>query len=169
MSASKYVFFPLIFALMGRLSRESFSYSVLIHSHNLIQEFCRFPLCLSCSVCIDIHGGAYVRASKINNPHFFCFVIGRNFQKSGTEGKCIEAREFIIALPESLPKLYELDKLLQIFTDRFKESVDVFGSQSKIPPKPVMSAEATAYPKLFKIYKNQSGKMNSRLPTAKGS
>lgn len=87
MSASKYVFFPLISALMGRFSRESFSYSVLVHSHNLIQEFCRFPLCLSCSVCIDIHGGAYVRASKINNPHFFCFVIGRNFKKAAQKGK----------------------------------------------------------------------------------
>ncbi len=41
-----------------QVTRESFSYSVLIHSHNLIQEFCGIPLCLSCSVCIDIHGSA---------------------------------------------------------------------------------------------------------------
>lgn len=45
----------------------------------------------------------------------------QEFQKSGTEGKCIEAREFIIALPESFPNLYEPDKLLQLFTNRFKE------------------------------------------------
>ena len=45
----------------------------------------------------------------------------QDFLKSGTEGKCIEAREFIIALPESFPDLYEPDKLLQLFTDRFKE------------------------------------------------
>jgi len=45
----------------------------------------------------------------------------RDFQKSGTEGKCIEAREFIIALPESFPYLYDPDKLLRLFTDRFKE------------------------------------------------
>ena len=45
--------------------------------------------------------------------------------KNGTEGKCIEAREFIIALPESFPNLYEPDKLLQLFTDRFKEKYDV--------------------------------------------
>ena len=43
------------------------------------------------------------------------------FKKSGTEGKCIEARELIIALPESFPDLYDPDKLLQMFTDRFKE------------------------------------------------
>lgn len=49
----------------------------------------------------------------------------QEFQKSGTEGKCIEAREFIIALPESFPNLYEPDKLLQLFTDRFKEKYDV--------------------------------------------
>lgn len=45
----------------------------------------------------------------------------QEFQKSGAEGSCIEAREFIIALPESFQNLYEPDKLLQLFTDRFKE------------------------------------------------
>ena len=49
----------------------------------------------------------------------------QEFQKSGTEGKCIEAREFIIALPESFPNLYEPDKLLQLFTDCFKEKYGV--------------------------------------------
>ena len=49
----------------------------------------------------------------------------QEFQKSGTEGKCIEAREFIIALPESFFALYEPDKLLQLFTDRFKEKYGV--------------------------------------------
>jgi len=49
----------------------------------------------------------------------------QEFQKSGTEGTCIEAREFIIALPESFPNLYEPDKLLQLFTDRFKEKYGV--------------------------------------------
>lgn len=49
----------------------------------------------------------------------------RDFQKSGTEGKCIEAREFIIALPESFPDLFDPDKLLQLFTDRFKEKYGV--------------------------------------------
>ena len=49
----------------------------------------------------------------------------QEFQKSGTEGKCIEAREFIIALPESFPNLYDPDKLLQLFTDRFKEKYGV--------------------------------------------
>ena len=43
------------------------------------------------------------------------------FRKSGTEGKCIEARELIIALPESFSDLYDPDKLLQLFTERFKE------------------------------------------------
>ncbi len=49
----------------------------------------------------------------------------QEFQKSGTEGKCIEAREFIIALPESFPNLYDPDRLLQLFTDRFKEKYGV--------------------------------------------
>ena len=41
------------------------------------------------------------------------------FKKSGTEGKCIEARELIIALPESFTE-YPPDRLLQIFTDHFR-------------------------------------------------
>ncbi|MDE7178920.1 MAG: MobA/MobL family protein [Lachnospiraceae bacterium] len=49
----------------------------------------------------------------------------QEFQRSGAAGKCIEAREFIIALPESFPDLYEPDKLLQLFTDRFKEKYGV--------------------------------------------
>ena len=43
------------------------------------------------------------------------------FKKSGTEGKCIEARELIIALPESFTE-YPPDKLLQIFTDHFRQT-----------------------------------------------
>ena len=43
------------------------------------------------------------------------------FNKSGTEGKCIEARELIIALPESFTE-YPPDRLLQIFTDHFRQT-----------------------------------------------
>ena len=49
----------------------------------------------------------------------------QEFLKSGTEGKCIEARELIIALPESFPNLYDPDRLLQMFTNRFKEKYGV--------------------------------------------
>lgn len=49
----------------------------------------------------------------------------QEFLKSGTDGKCIEARELIIALPESFPDLYDPDKLLQLFTNRFKEKYGV--------------------------------------------
>ena len=46
------------------------------------------------------------------------------FKKSGTEGTCIEARELIIALPESFVD-YELDKLLKLFSEHFKQSYGV--------------------------------------------
>lgn len=46
------------------------------------------------------------------------------FMRSGTEGKCIEARELIIALPESFVD-YEPDKLLKLFTEHFKQNYDV--------------------------------------------
>ena len=41
------------------------------------------------------------------------------FQKSGTEGKCIEARELIIALPEELVQ-YEPEYVLEQFTKHFR-------------------------------------------------
>ena len=43
------------------------------------------------------------------------------FKKSGTVGKCIEARELIIALPESFVE-YEPNKLLKLFTEHFKQN-----------------------------------------------
>lgn len=46
------------------------------------------------------------------------------FKKSGTEGKCIEARELIIALPESFVD-YEQEKLLKLFTEHFKQNYRV--------------------------------------------
>ena len=46
------------------------------------------------------------------------------FKKSGTEGTCIEARELIIALPESFVD-YEPDKLLKLFTEHFKQKYGV--------------------------------------------
>ena len=49
----------------------------------------------------------------------------QEFLKSGTVGKCIEARELIITLPESFPDLYYPDKLLQLLTNRFKEKYGV--------------------------------------------
>ncbi|GAA0283258.1 hypothetical protein GCM10008922_47360 [Faecalicatena contorta] len=43
------------------------------------------------------------------------------FIKSGTDGKCIEARELIIALPESFVD-YEPKALLKLFTEHFKQN-----------------------------------------------
>ena len=46
------------------------------------------------------------------------------FEKSGTNGKCIEARELMIALPKSLIN-YEHDYLLKRMTDEFKKRYGV--------------------------------------------
>ena len=46
------------------------------------------------------------------------------FKKSGTEGKCIEARELIISLPESFVD-YEPDMLLKLFTEHFRQHYGV--------------------------------------------
>ena len=45
------------------------------------------------------------------------------FAKSGTEGKCIEARELIIALPERFTE-YQPDRLLQLFTNHFNRIME---------------------------------------------
>ncbi len=49
----------------------------------------------------------------------------QEFKKSGVEGNCIEARELIIPLPESLYEQGMPDMLLKSFTDKFKEKYGV--------------------------------------------
>lgn len=48
----------------------------------------------------------------------------QEFQRSGTEGKCIEARELIIALPEVYTQ-YEPQQVLEDFTDEFRRRYGV--------------------------------------------
>ena len=43
----------------------------------------------------------------------------QEFKRSGTEGKCIEARELIIALPEVYTR-YEPQEVLEDFTEEFR-------------------------------------------------
>ncbi|MFR7590073.1 MAG: MobA/MobL family protein [Longibaculum sp.] len=44
----------------------------------------------------------------------------QEFKRSGTKGKCIEARELVIALPETFTQ-YEPQQLLERFTDEFRK------------------------------------------------
>ena len=46
------------------------------------------------------------------------------FRRYGTEGKCIEARELIIALPEEYTQ-FDPDRVLREFTEQFKKRYDV--------------------------------------------
>ena len=48
----------------------------------------------------------------------------QEFKRSGTEGKCIEARELIIALPECYAA-YQPQEVLKTFTDFFKKNYGV--------------------------------------------
>ncbi|MCQ4871646.1 MobA/MobL family protein [Blautia producta] len=48
----------------------------------------------------------------------------QEFIKSGTEGKCIEAKELIIALPENYTK-YNPQQVLEIFTEVFKNKYHI--------------------------------------------
>lgn len=46
------------------------------------------------------------------------------FKARGTVGKCIEGREFIIVLPESVVE-YKADDVVRLFTDSFNKKYDV--------------------------------------------
>ena len=46
----------------------------------------------------------------------------QEFKRSGTKGKCIEARELVIALPETFTQ-YEPQELLERFTDEFRKGM----------------------------------------------
>ena len=46
------------------------------------------------------------------------------FKRYGTEGKCIEARELIIALPEEYTQ-FDPNRVLREFTEQFKKRYDV--------------------------------------------
>ena len=48
----------------------------------------------------------------------------QEFLKSGTEGKCIEARELIIALPE-IYTTFDPQQVLEEFTDKFRQQYGV--------------------------------------------
>ena len=60
-------------------------------------------------------------------PEFWKNLARENqldFKVSGTTGKCIEEREFIIALPESFVE-YKADDVVRLFTDSFHKRYDV--------------------------------------------
>lgn len=48
----------------------------------------------------------------------------QEFQRSGTTGKCIEARELIIALPE-IYTTFDPQQVLEEFTDKFRQQYGV--------------------------------------------
>ena len=60
-------------------------------------------------------------------PEFWKNLARENqldFKASGSAGKCIEGREFIIALPESFVQ-YRADDVVRLFTETFHKRYDV--------------------------------------------
>lgn len=67
-------------------------------------------------------------------PEFWKNLARENqldFKASGTTGKCIEGREFIIALPESFVE-YKADDVVRLFTDSFHKGYNENGVLSSI-------------------------------------
>jgi hypothetical protein len=82
----------------------------------------------------NVKGRIYYISSPVRQENLYAVyeTTGRNFWnelqkcnqaefiRSGTEGKCIEVRELIIALPESFVNYTKV--LLKIFTEHFKQN-----------------------------------------------
>ena len=64
----------------------------------------------------------------------------QEFIKSGTDGKCIEARELIIALPENYTK-YNPQQVLETFTEAFKTDtiLNVYLPYITISERPIIT------------------------------
>ena len=60
-------------------------------------------------------------------PEFWKELAEQNrydFKRSNSKGQCIEARELVIALPESFQR-YDRKLLLQLFTEQFRSTYGV--------------------------------------------
>ena len=64
----------------------------------------------------------------------------QEFKRSGTEGKCIEARELIIALPKIYTR-YEPQEVLEDFTEEFRRRYGV-----RVSPPPQQTQDELSYP-----------------------
>lgn len=75
-------------------------------------------------------------------PEFWKNLARENqldFKASGSAGKCIEGREFIIALPESFVQ-YRAGDVVRLFTETFHKR---YGIQKKLKPKSTAFIVAT--------------------------
>lgn len=92
------------------------------------------------------------------------------FIKSGTMGNCIEARELIVAPPESFVD-YDSNRLLELFTNHFKQNygieciaaLQVKASEEQIPDRPKKSALVAKYPRLEEIHEKLQQQNNAIL------
>ena len=66
----------------------------------------------------------------------------QEFKRSGTEGKCIEARDLIIALPEIYTR-YEPQEVLEDFTEEFRRR---YGVECVSAPPPQQTQDKLSYP-----------------------
>ena len=85
----------------------------------------------------------------------------QEFQRSGTEGKCIEARELIIALPEVYTR-YEPQEVLEDFTEEFAGGM----VWSACQPSTTTNARQTIISILSSAKENCSPSLTSREPHA---
>lgn len=92
-------------------------------------------------------------------PEFWKNLARENqldFKVSGTTGKCIEGREFIIALPESFVE-YKADDVVRLFTDSFHKRYE----EAEIQADNAARQERNDMRKLMEKLQKQSQAMKS--------
>ncbi len=96
--------------------------------HSFIRQYKLDDVCGRCDYIGNPDRQEYLYATYSTvEPEFWRELAEQNqydFKRSNSKGKCIEARELVIALPESFQE-YDRELLLQLFAEQFRSTYGV--------------------------------------------
>lgn len=96
--------------------------------HSFIRQYKLDDVCGRCDYIGNPDRQEYLYATYSTvEPEFWRELAEQNqydFKRGNSKGKCIEARELVIALPESFQE-YDRELLLQLFTEQFRSAYGV--------------------------------------------
>lgn len=96
--------------------------------HSFIRQYKLDDICGRCDYIGNPDRQEYLYATYSTvEPEFWRELAEQNqydFKRSNAKGKCIEARELVIALPESFQE-YDRELLLQLFAEQFRSTYGV--------------------------------------------
>lgn len=96
--------------------------------HSFIRQYKLDDVCGRCDYIGNPDRQEHLYATySTAEPEFWRELAEQNqydFKRSNAKGKCIEARELVIALPESFQE-YDRELLLQLFAEQFRSTYGV--------------------------------------------